>query len=329
MASVCGSTLSLMDAGVPIHAPVAGVAMGLITDQASGKLAVLTDIQGLEDFLGDMDFKVAGSMNGITALQMDIKIAGINRAILQQALRQALEGRLHILKIMLDTLGQPREELSAYAPKIIRFTINPEKIREVIGPGGKMINKIIAETGVKIDIEDDGRVFISTPDQENIVLLGIRRRGIPLAQMLLDNFSRLGETGIPVGSIDISLYRDDLSLSSDQPVTGESEIPCDLTGRTVILVDDVIYTGRTARAAIEAVFHFGRPQSIQLAVLIDRGHRELPIRPDYVGKNIPTSHSEIVSVMVEEIDGCTGVRLYQARILHSKRRSFFASTRRR
>ena len=140
--------------------------MGLITDKETGKLAVLTDIQGLEDFLGDMDFKVAGSMNGITALQMDIKIAGINRAILQQALRQALEGRLHILKIMLDTLGQPREELSPYAPKIIRFTINPEKIREVIGPGGKMINKIIAETGVKIDIEDDGRVFISTPDQE-------------------------------------------------------------------------------------------------------------------------------------------------------------------
>ncbi len=166
MASVCGSTLSLMDAGVPISAPVAGVAMGLITDKETGKLAVLTDIQGLEDFLGDMDFKVAGSMNGITALQMDIKIAGINRAILQQALHQALEGRLYILKIMLDTLGQPREDLSPYAPKIIRFTINPEKIREVIGPGGKMINKIIAETGVKIDIEDDGRVFISTPDQE-------------------------------------------------------------------------------------------------------------------------------------------------------------------
>ena len=166
MASVCGSTLSLMDAGVPITAPVAGVAMGLITDKDTGKLAVLTDIQGLEDFLGDMDFKVAGSMNGITALQMDIKIAGINRQILQQALRQALEGRLYILKIMLDTLGQPREDLSPYAPKIIRFTINPDKIREVIGPGGKMINKIIAETGVKIDIEDDGRVFISTPDQE-------------------------------------------------------------------------------------------------------------------------------------------------------------------
>ncbi len=165
MASVCGSTLSLMDAGVPIHAPVAGVAMGLIQDTESDKIAVLTDIQGLEDFLGDMDFKVAGTMNGITAIQMDIKIKGINREILSRALKQALEGRLHILGIMLDTIGQPREHLSRFAPKIIQFTINPEKIREVIGSGGKMINKIIAETGVKIDIEDDGRVFISTPDE--------------------------------------------------------------------------------------------------------------------------------------------------------------------
>ncbi|MBR6568862.1 MAG: polyribonucleotide nucleotidyltransferase, partial [Clostridia bacterium] len=165
MASVCGSTLSLMDAGVPIKRPVAGVAMGLIKDAESDNVAVLTDIQGLEDFLGDMDFKVAGTVKGITAIQMDIKIAGIDRPILEKALNQALAGRLHILKIMLDTLGQPREHLSAYAPKIIRFTINPEKIREVIGPGGKMINKIIAETGVKIDIEDDGRVYIATPDE--------------------------------------------------------------------------------------------------------------------------------------------------------------------
>ncbi|MBE5801306.1 MAG: polyribonucleotide nucleotidyltransferase [Clostridiales bacterium] len=165
MASVCGSTLSLMDAGVPIKRPVAGVAMGLIKDAENGNVAVLTDIQGLEDFLGDMDFKVAGTVKGITAIQMDIKIAGIDRAILERALGQALQGRLHILKIMLDTLAQPREHLSKYAPKIIRFTINPEKIREVIGPGGKMINKIIAETGVKIDIEDDGRVYIATPDE--------------------------------------------------------------------------------------------------------------------------------------------------------------------
>ncbi len=165
-ASVCGSTMALMDAGVPIKAPIAGAAMGLIKDAESGKVAVLTDIQGLEDFLGDMDFKVAGSMNGITAIQMDIKIKGIDEPILRQALEQALEARLHILGKMLEVIPQPRPELSKYAPKIIRFMINPEKIREVIGPGGKMINKIIAETGVKIDIEDDGRVFISTPDEE-------------------------------------------------------------------------------------------------------------------------------------------------------------------
>ncbi len=165
-ASVCGSTLALMDAGVPIKAPVAGVAMGLIKDVESNKVAVLTDIQGLEDFLGDMDFKVAGTMNGITAIQMDIKIKGIDEAILRQALSQALDGRLFILGKMLETLPQPRAELSPYAPKIISFMINPEKIAEVIGPRGKMINKIIEETGVKIDIEDDGSVFIATNDAE-------------------------------------------------------------------------------------------------------------------------------------------------------------------
>ena len=165
-ASVCGSTLALMDAGVPIKAPVAGVAMGLIKDVESGKVAVLTDIQGLEDFLGDMDFKVAGTMNGITAIQMDIKIKGIDEAILRQALSQALDGRLFILGKMLETLPQPRTELSPFAPKIISFMINPEKIAEVIGPRGKMINKIIEETGVKIDIEDDGSVFIATSDAE-------------------------------------------------------------------------------------------------------------------------------------------------------------------
>lgn len=165
MASVCGSTLSLMDAGVPIQSPVSGIAMGLIKDENSDKVAVLTDIQGLEDFLGDMDFKVTGTMSGITAIQMDIKIKGISKEILAEALSHALDGRLRIMKIMLDCLGEPRKNLSKFAPKIISFNINPEKIREVIGPGGKMINKIIEETGVKIDIEDDGRVFISTPDQ--------------------------------------------------------------------------------------------------------------------------------------------------------------------
>jgi polyribonucleotide nucleotidyltransferase len=165
-ASVCASSLSLMDAGVPMKAPVAGVAMGLIKDEANGKVAVLTDIQGLEDFLGDMDFKVAGTEKGITAIQMDIKIKGIDKEILTRALAQANKGRMHILGKMNEVLSAPKPELSPFAPKIIQFTIDPEKIREVIGPGGKMINKIIAETGVKIDIEDDGRVFITTPDSE-------------------------------------------------------------------------------------------------------------------------------------------------------------------
>ncbi len=165
-ASICASTLALMDAGVPIKKPVAGVAMGLIKDDANGNIAIMTDIQGLEDFLGDMDFKVAGTKDGITAIQMDIKIKGINEEILTRALEQARRGRLFILDKMLETLPAPREEMSPYAPRIIQFTINPDKIREVIGSGGKTINKIVADTGVKIDLEDDGRVFIASPDAE-------------------------------------------------------------------------------------------------------------------------------------------------------------------
>lgn len=159
-ASVCGSTLALMDAGVPIKAPVAGVAMGLIKDEDSNKVAVITDIQGLEDSLGDMDFKVAGTTRGITAIQMDIKIKGIDRNILELALKQALEGRTYILGKMLEVIPKPKGELSVYAPKIVTTSVPVDKIREVIGPGGKVINKIISETGAKIDIEDDGRVFI-------------------------------------------------------------------------------------------------------------------------------------------------------------------------
>lgn len=166
MASVCASTLALMDGGVPLKAPVAGVAMGLIKDEETGKVCVLTDIQGLEDFLGDMDFKVAGTEKGITAIQMDIKIKGIDRAILERALAQALEGRRFILGKMMETLDAPRPQMSPYAPKIVCFTINPEKIGEVVGPRGKMINKIIDETGVQIDIEDDGKIFICTPDAD-------------------------------------------------------------------------------------------------------------------------------------------------------------------
>ncbi len=165
-ASVCGSTLALMDAGVPIKAPVAGVAMGLMKDKDSNKVAVLTDIQGLEDFFGDMDFKVAGTTKGITAIQMDIKIHGIDRKILETALEQARLGRLEILKIMQKTIKEPKKTLSKYAPKIITFKIDPDKIREVIGSGGKTINQIIAQTGVKIDINDDGSVFVSSTDSK-------------------------------------------------------------------------------------------------------------------------------------------------------------------
>ncbi|MEC0203125.1 polyribonucleotide nucleotidyltransferase [Paenibacillus lautus] len=163
-ASICASTLAMMDAGVPIKAPVAGVAMGLIKD--GDHVSILTDIQGMEDHLGDMDFKVAGTPDGVTAIQMDIKIDGIDRAILQEALQQAKEGRMHILGKMAEAIQKPRETLSQYAPKIITMQINPDKIRDVIGAGGKIINKIIEETGVKIDIEQDGRVFIASSNDE-------------------------------------------------------------------------------------------------------------------------------------------------------------------
>ena len=166
MASTCGSTLALMDAGVPIKAPVAGIAMGLIKDDQTHKVAVLSDIQGLEDFLGDMDFKVTGTSKGITAIQMDIKIKGIDENILTTALEQARAGRMYIMDKMLAVIDKPRAELSKYAPKIISFSINPDKIKDVIGSGGKMINKIIEETGVKIDITDEGLVYIATPDSK-------------------------------------------------------------------------------------------------------------------------------------------------------------------
>lgn len=166
-ASVCGSCLALMDAGVPIKAPVAGIAMGLIErveEDGTSKMAILSDIQGMEDFLGDMDFKVAGTAKGVTAIQMDIKVHGLSKEVLQNALKQAYEGRMHIMKEMLDELPEPRKELSPYAPRIISMHIDPEQIRTVIGPGGKTINKIIADTGVKIDIDDTGLVYIAAPD---------------------------------------------------------------------------------------------------------------------------------------------------------------------
>lgn len=182
-ASICGSTMALMAAGVPIKSPVAGIAMGLVKE--AGDVAILTDIQGLEDHLGDMDFKVAGTVNGVTALQMDIKIGGIDRDILETALSQAHEGRMFILDKMATAIGATRPDLSRYAPRVITLRINPDKIRDVIGPGGRVINKIIEETGVKIDIEQDGRVFISGVDAE----------GAHQARELIQNITREVEVG--------------------------------------------------------------------------------------------------------------------------------------
>ncbi len=164
-ASVCASSLSLMDAGVPIKKSVSGIAMGLIKEQ--DKVAILTDIQGMEDFLGDMDFKVAGTKDGITAIQMDIKIGGIDKEILKEALERAKEGRFYIQRKMDEVISEPRKELSPYAPRILTMEVDPEKIRDIIGPGGKIINKIIDETGVKIDIDDDGKVLIASENMEN------------------------------------------------------------------------------------------------------------------------------------------------------------------
>lgn len=183
MASICGSTLSLMDAGVPIKRPVAGIAMGLM--MMDDDFTILTDIQGLEDALGDMDFKVAGTSEGITALQMDIKINGVTSEIMSQALEQARQGRLFILEKMAEALGKPREELSTYAPRIITMEIPVDKIRDVIGPGGKIIRDIIAQTGVAIDIEDDGRVYIASTDGE----------GGAKAQQLVERYVKSVEVG--------------------------------------------------------------------------------------------------------------------------------------
>jgi polyribonucleotide nucleotidyltransferase len=176
MASVCGGSLAMMDAGVPVKAAVAGVAMGLVME--GNRYAILSDIAGAEDHYGDMDFKVAGTRKGITALQMDIKIGGINAQIMAEALEQAKKGRLHILGIMEQAIKEPREDLSPYAPRIITIKINPDRIRDVIGPGGKIIRSIVEETGAKIDVEDDGTIFIATADGDAAQAAVARIRGL-------------------------------------------------------------------------------------------------------------------------------------------------------
>jgi len=196
-ASICAGTMALMDAGVPIKAPVAGIAMGLV--KSGDDYTILTDIQGMEDALGDMDFKVAGTEQGITALQMDIKIEGLSKEILEEALTQAKNGRMQILGHMLETIQKPKQELSEYAPKILTMAINPDKIRDVIGPGGKKINQIIDETGVKIDIEQDGNVFISSTDdkmnKEAKKIIEDLTREVEAGQMYLGKVKRIEKFG--------------------------------------------------------------------------------------------------------------------------------------
>src|SRR5215208_3310011 len=197
MATVCGGTLSMMDAGVPLKAPVAGVAMGLVME--GNKYAILTDIAGAEDHYGDMDFKVAGTRNGITALQMDIKIAGINAQIMAEALDQAKKGRLYILSAMEKTLAEPRENISAIAPRIIQIKINPDKIRDVIGPGGKIIRSLVEETGAKIDVSDDGTISIATASGEAADAAVNRIRGLTaeaeVGQTYLGTVNRIVDFG--------------------------------------------------------------------------------------------------------------------------------------
>ncbi|HEX8475796.1 MAG TPA: polyribonucleotide nucleotidyltransferase [Pyrinomonadaceae bacterium] len=197
MATVCGGSLSMMDAGVPIKSSVAGVAMGLVME--GNKYAILSDIAGAEDHYGDMDFKVAGTRDGITALQMDIKIAGINAQIMAEALEQARKGRLHILSVMEQALAAPREAMSPYAPRIIQIKINPDKIRDVIGPGGKMIRSIVEETGAKIDVEDDGTVSIATADSAAAQAAVDRIRGLTaeadIGETYLGTVSRIVDFG--------------------------------------------------------------------------------------------------------------------------------------
>ncbi|MCS7234819.1 MAG: polyribonucleotide nucleotidyltransferase [Armatimonadota bacterium] len=246
MASVCGSTLALMDAGVPIKAPVAGIAMGLITGE-DGRMAILTDIQGIEDAMGDMDFKVAGTREGITALQMDIKIPGLTREVMRQALEQARQARLAILDIMLGVLPAPRADLSPYAPRLLTIHINPEKIREVIGPGGKVINKITSETGVKIDIEQDGRVIIASTDpeaaQKAVRMIQDIVREVEVGQTYLGRVTRLVNFGAFVEV-----------LPGKEGLVHISE----LADRRVDKVEDVVKVGDEILVRVKEIDSLGR-----------------------------------------------------------------------
>lgn len=253
-ASICASILAMMDAGVPIKAPVAGVAMGLIKD--GEHVSILTDIQGMEDHLGDMDFKVAGTAEGVTAIQMDIKIAGIDRKILQEALEQAKEGRLFILNKMNEAISAPRPNLSQYAPKIIIININPDKIRDVIGAGGKIINKIIEETGVKIDIEQDGRVFIGSSDEAMIqkarsIIEGLVRE-VQVGEIYVGTVRRIEKFG---AFVELIPGKDGLVHISQ------------LSTERVAKVEDVVAIGDTITVKVTEIDPQGRVNLSRKAVL--------------------------------------------------------------
>lgn len=253
-ASICASTLAMMDAGVPIKAPVAGIAMGLIKD--GDHVSILSDIQGMEDHLGDMDFKVAGTAQGVTAIQMDIKIDGIDRQILSDALSQAREGRMHILSNMLEVIGQPKENLSPYAPKIITMNINPDKIRDVIGAGGKIINKIIEETGVKIDIEQDGRVFIASANAEmnekaRSIIEGIVRE-VVVGEVYIGTVKRIEKFG---AFVEILPGKDGLVHISQ------------LSTERVAKVEDVVAIGDTITVKVTEIDQQGRVNLSRKAIL--------------------------------------------------------------
>ncbi len=263
MASVCGSTLALMDGGVPIKSPVAGIAMGLVKDEDG--FAILTDIQGMEDFLGDMDFKVAGSREGITAIQMDIKIHGLAREILEQALNQAREARLFILDRMLAVIAEPRQALSPFAPRILTIHIDPDKIREVIGPGGKTINKIIdstkvGEKKVDIDIQDDGTIYIAAVNQEAgqraMEMIQDLTREVAVGEVYTGKVTRLMNFG---AFVEILPGKEGLVHISQ------------LSHQRVAKVEDAVQTGDVIQVKVVEIDNMGR---------INLSHKELLPRPE-------------------------------------------------
>ena len=265
MASVCASTLALMDAGVPIKAPVSGISIGLVTDDR-GKTALLTDIQGVEDAMGDMDFKVAGTRAGVTAVQLDIKVKGLSREIMAQAFAAAREARLKILDVMTQAIAEPRPNLSPYAPRIITIEINPDRIREVIGPGGKVINKITAETGVKIDIEQDGKVHVASADEDAakraIKMIEDIVREVKLNEIFTGRVTRLMNFGAFVEV-----------LPGKEGLVHISELG---DGERVNRVEDVVKVGDEMQVRVKEIDNMGR---INLTKRLTPGPEDARPRP--------------------------------------------------